>query len=96
MNPVSLPWTSLALRSNKGSEASAVRRKVAEHVRIRWVDYYGVLMIAHFNANAENLGCAGRSPQRILARFYVARWLGLDQYKLEELHRLIARARHAF
>ncbi|HPH65493.1 MAG TPA: tetratricopeptide repeat protein [Kofleriaceae bacterium] len=77
----------------QSAEASAVRRKVAaEHVRIRGLDHYGVLMIAR-NASAADISVALADRRSEFSRDFMSRYgLGLDQYKLEELHQAYQRA----
>ncbi len=71
----------------QSAEASAIRRKVAaEHVRIRGLDFYGVLMIAR-NATAPEVSVAVADRRSEFSRDFLARYsLGLDQHKLDELH----------
>ncbi len=83
----------VSIAQQQSSEASAVRRKVAaEHVRIRGLDHYGVLMIAR-NANAAEISVALADRHSEFSRDFMSRYgLGLDQYKLEELHQAYQRA----
>lgn len=71
----------------QSAEASSIRRKVAaEHVRIRGLDYYGVLMVAR-NATSAEVSVAVADRRSEFSRDFLARYgLGLDQHKLDELH----------
>ncbi len=71
----------------QSTEASSIRRKVAaEHVRIRGLDFYGVLMIAR-NATSAEVSVAVADRRSEFSRDFLSRYgLGLDQHKLEELH----------
>ena len=71
----------------QSAEASSIRRKVAaEHVRIRGLDLYGVLMIAR-NATSAEVSVAVADRRSEFSRDFLARYsLGLDQHKLDELH----------
>ncbi len=71
----------------QSAEASNIRRKVAaEHVRIRGLDFYGVLMIAR-NATSAEVSVAVADRRSEFSRDFLSRYgLGLDQHKLDELH----------
>jgi tetratricopeptide (TPR) repeat protein len=75
------------------TEAGDIRRTVAaEHVRVRGLDLYGVLMVARSSSSAQ-IAVAIADRQTEFSRDYVGRFgLGFDQHKITDLHLVYQRA----